>query len=114
MNLILQPNNVRNTVIADRLVEDRLLNLVTRQPIEEAVIRYHEEPEASPRYTASVHLRIAGPDIHASACDHTLRVAVEKALSEVERQVADRQERRRLKRRSQLQQPATARTGRAW
>lgn len=114
MNLILQPNNVRNTVITDRLVEDRLLHLAARQPIEEAVIRYREEPEASPRYSASVYLRIAGPDIHATACDHTLRVAVEKALCAVERQVADRQARRRFKRRSQLQLPATARTGRAW
>jgi ribosome-associated translation inhibitor RaiA len=114
MNLILQPNNLRNTMITDRLVEDRLLKLATCQVIEEAVVRYREEPEASPRYSASVYLRIAGPDIHATACDHTLRVAVEKALAAVELQVADRQARRRFKRRSQLQQPATARTGRAW
>lgn len=114
MNLILQYNNVRSTATIDRLIEDRLLSLATRQPIEEAVVRFREEPEASPRYSASVYLRIAGPDIHTSECDHTLRVAVEKALATIERQVADRQERRRLRRSSRLQMPVTVRTGRAW
>lgn len=114
MNLILQSNKVHGTRIIDRLIEDRLVNLATHQPVEEAVVRLREEQEASPRYSASIYLRIAGPDIHATACDHTLRVAVEKVLAAVERQVADRQRRRRLRHRSRLQHPGTTRTGRAW
>jgi hypothetical protein len=57
---------------------------------------------------------VPGPDIHAVACDHTLRVAVQKALDAVEGQVAVRQGRRQARRRSRLQLSSATRTGRGW
>jgi ribosome-associated translation inhibitor RaiA len=85
--------------------------LAVRQRLEEAVIHLGEERDASPRFRASVLLRIPGPDIHAVASDHTVRVAVEKALDAVEAQVVSRQGRRVARRR---RQPLLAGGGRAW
>lgn len=90
MNLQLQPGNTRASARIDRLIETRLIALAGRQRLDEAVVRLSDHREASPRYEARVYLRVPGPDIHAVACDHTLRVAVEKALAAVERQVAAR------------------------
>jgi len=114
MKLTLKPNNARTTAALEQLIENRLLALSDHQLIEEAVVKISDEPEASPRFQASILIHIAGPDIHAATCDHTLLVAVEKALASVENQVFARQAQRRTRRRSQLQQPATPRTGRAW
>jgi ribosome-associated translation inhibitor RaiA len=114
MNLILQPGNTRTSVALDHLIESRLVALAERQHIDEAVVRLNDDREGSPRYQASILIRVPGPDIHAVACDHTLRVAVQKAMVAVEEQVVARQARRRQRLRSQVQQTATARTGRAW
>lgn len=114
MNLILQPGNTRASVALDHLIESRLVALAARQRIEEAVVRLNDHPEGSPRYQASILLRVPGPDIHAVACDHTLRVAVQKAMTAVEEQVAARLARRRQRLRRQLLQTAPARSGRAW
>jgi ribosome-associated translation inhibitor RaiA len=114
MNLILQPGNTRTSVALDHLIESRLVALAERQRIDEAVVRLSDHREGSPRYQASILVRVPGPDIHAVACDHTLRVAVQKVLAAVEEQVVERQARRRRRLRSQLQQTAPARTGRAW
>jgi ribosome-associated translation inhibitor RaiA len=114
MHLILQPGNTRSSAALDYLIEARLTALAERQRIEEAVIRLNEHREASPRFHVGITLRVPGPDIHVGACDHTLRVAVEKALSAVEAQVDARLGRRRARRRSQLQLSRAARTGRSW
>ena len=114
MNLILQHGNVHCPVAIVRLVESRLLALGARQRIEEASVRLTDAPEASPRFQASILIRVPGPDIHATACDHTVRVAVEKALAAVEAQVGARKGRRHQRQRSQLQLSTAARTGRAW
>ena len=68
----------------------------------------------SPRYQASILIRVPGPDIHAVACEHTLRMAVQQALDAVEGQVEARQGSRRARRRSQLQLSSAARIGRGW
>ena len=114
MNLILQPGNTRGSVALDYLIETRLIALADRQRIEEAVVRLNDNREGSPRYQASITIRVPGPDIHAVACDHTLRVAVQKALDAVEAQVAARQGRRQAQRRSRLQLSSATRTGRSW
>jgi ribosome-associated translation inhibitor RaiA len=114
MNLILQPGNTRSSAALDHLIESRLIALADRQRIEEAVVRLADHREGSPRYQARIMIRVPGPDIHAVACDHTLRVAVQKALDAVEGQVAARQGRRQARRRSQLQLSSATRTGRAW
>ena len=114
MNLILQPGNTRSSAALDHLIESRLIALADRQRIEEAVVRLHDHPEGSPRFQASIMIRVPGPDIHAVACDHTLRVAVQKALDAVEGQVAARRGRRHARRRSRLPLSSAARTARGW
>ena len=111
MNLILQPGNTRSSAALDYLIESRLIALADRQRIEEAVVRLKDNREGSPRYEASILIRVPGPDIHAVACDHTLRVAVQKALVAVESQVAARQG-RRLHRRRELALSVGAHSGR--
>jgi ribosome-associated translation inhibitor RaiA len=114
MNLILQPGNARSSAALDYLIETRLIALAERQRIEEAVIRLNDHREASPRFHVGIMIRVPGPDIHVVARDHTLRVAVEKALAAVEAQVDARLGRRRARRRSQLQLSGAMRTGRSW
>lgn len=114
MNLIIQHGNVRFSLALERLIENRLTALAARQRIEEAIVRLSDEREASPRYQANVKIRIPGPDIHAIGCGHTARDSVQKALAAIEAQVDARNGRRRQRLRSNLQLPATARTGRAW
>ena len=100
MNLLFQPGNTRTTAGLDRMIEARLIALAERLRVDEAVVRLNDHREASPRYTAYISLRVPGPDIHAVVCDHTLRVAVAKALAAVERQVTARRERRLRRRRA--------------
>lgn len=114
MNLILQPGNTRSSVALDALIESRLIVLSDRQRIEEAVVRLNDHREGSPRYQASILIRVPGPDIHAVACEHTLRMAVQQALDAVAGQMEARQGRRRARRRSRLQLSSAARIGRGW
>lgn len=111
MKLILRHGNVRPSVALDRLIENRLLALGERQRIEEAVVRLSDDREASPRFQASVFVRVPGPDIHAAACDHTVGVAVRKMLAALEAQVAARQGRRRARQRPDVPVSRSARTG---
>ena len=99
MKLLLHHGNIRPSPSIERLVERRLLALSTRQRIEEAVVRFADERESSPRFQVSVLLRVPGPDIHATASDHTVRVAVEKALAAAAAQVDSRLGRRSSRRR---------------
>lgn len=114
MNLILHHRQVRRADAVPALVERRLSALSRTHRIEQAIVRLHDEYEASPRFQASVYLRVPGPDIHATGCDHTIRVAVEKALRAAEAQLAARAGRRRQRRKSNLQLPPVGRTGRVW
>jgi hypothetical protein len=49
--------------------------------IEHARIRLAYDYEASPRYRASAHLVIPGPDLHSEAVDHTARTALAKLFA---------------------------------
>jgi ribosome-associated translation inhibitor RaiA len=114
VNLIIHHRQVRRAAAVPALVERRLGALSHAHRIEQAVVRLHDEHEASPRFQASVYLRVPGPDIHATGCDHTIWVAVEKALRAAEAQLAARAGRRRQRLKSNLQLPSVGRTGRAW
>jgi ribosome-associated translation inhibitor RaiA len=113
VKLILSHGNVRPSLALDRLIENRLLALGERQRIEEAVVRLADEREASPRFRASILVRVPGPDIHAAACDHTVGVAVRKMLAALEAQVAARQGRRLARQRPDLPVSRAGRTVRA-
>lgn len=114
MNLIIYHRQVHCPGSVPALVERRLGALARTHRIEQAEVRLHDEPEASPRFQASVYLRVPGPDIHATGCDHTVAVAVEKALRAVESQLAARAVRRLQRQRGPLHLSPVVRTGRAW
>jgi ribosome-associated translation inhibitor RaiA len=114
VNLIIHHRQVRRAATVPALVERRLGALSRSHRIEQAVVRLHDEHEASPRFQASIYLRVPGPDIHATGCDHTIAVAVEKALRAAEAQLSARAGRRRQRLKRNLQLPPVARTGRVW
>ncbi len=114
VNIVLQSRHARYPQDAARLLEDGLLELAARYRAEEAVVQLVDEKDASPRFRVAIFLRLPGPDIHASACDHTVTVAARKALRLVEAQLAARADRRRRRRRSNLQHSSEPRTGRSW
>ncbi len=114
MNIILQARHSRYPLSVSTLLEESLLALGERCRAEEAIVRLTDEREASPRYQVVISVRLPGPDLHASGCDHTVAVAARKALRVLETQIEARAGRREQRRRSNLQVPATARTGRSW
>jgi hypothetical protein len=114
VNIILQSRHARYPQHAARLIEDRLLALAARSRAEQALVRLVDAPEASPRFQVAIFVRLPGPDIHASACDHTVTVAAHKALRLVEAQFDARADRRTRRRRDALRPAAKPRPGRAW
>ncbi len=68
MKLTIQPGNTRRSAALEFLIESRLIALADRQRIEEATVRFTDHQEGSPRYPASIQLRVPGPDLHAVAC----------------------------------------------
>ena len=114
MNIILQSRDTHYPHAIARLLEERLLALGENHRLEEAVVRLTDAREASPRYQVAIFVRLPGPDLHASGCDHTVAVAARKALGLLEDQLVARASRRQQRRRSNLQHSPAARTGRAW
>jgi ribosome-associated translation inhibitor RaiA len=114
VNLILQARHARYPEPTARLIEDRLLALGERCRAEQATVRLVHERDASPRFQVLIEVRLPGPDVHASACDHTAAVAAQKALRLIESRLAVRADRRSQRRRSNRQLSAAPRTGRAW
>lgn len=114
MNIILQARHTRYPHSVSTLLEESLLALGERCRAEEAMVRLTDAREASPRFEVVISLRLPGPDLHVSGCDHTIAVAARKALRALEAQLESRAGRREQRRRSNLQVPATARTGRSW
>lgn len=114
MNIVLLSRQARYPYTVARLLEERLLALVERCRAEEAVVRLTDEREASPRYQVAIFVRLPGPDLHATGCDHTVGVAVRKALRLLEAQLAGRASRRLQRRRSNFRLSSAARTAHAW
>lgn len=114
VNILLQSRHTQFPPALSRLLEHRLLALGEAWRADEAVVRLSDQREASPRYQASIFLRVPGPDLHASGCDHTPGVAVRKALQSLEAQLAARAGRREQRRRSNLQHSSGSRLGRSW
>jgi hypothetical protein len=94
MRFVLQHVNVRPADRLDLWVQRRIHDLLPLIDIEEARIRLEYRAEASPRYHASAHLVIPGPDVRAEVVDHTARTALEKLLAELGARAIDRVERR--------------------
>lgn len=114
MNLILQSRQTRYPQAVAHLLEERLLALAVRCRAEEAIVHLTDERESSPRYKVAIFVRLPGPDIHATGCDHSASVAARKALRLLESQLAARAGRRLQRRRSNLQQSSATRRAHAW
>jgi ribosome-associated translation inhibitor RaiA len=114
MNLLLHSHHTSYPAPTARLLETELLELAGRYRAEEIVVRLTDEREASPRYHVTIFVRLPGPDVHVSATDHTAAVAARKAIRLLENCLVARADRRRQRRRSNLQHSSAARTGRAW
>ena len=99
MNLILHSHHVRCLAGVMRLLEHRIAALARQSRLELVQVRLNERPGASPRYEATIDVRLPGPDLHAGGCDHTIDTAVHKALQALEAQFAFRVA--RLRRRTQ-------------
>lgn len=94
MHLVIRPTTLRcPRPVLDR-VQRRLATLARSQRIEEATLRVSEESERSPRFTATLALRVPGPDVHAEGRDHTPGTAVQRALTSIERQLLGRKQKR--------------------
>jgi ribosome-associated translation inhibitor RaiA len=65
-------------------VEERLAGIGERRRIDEAIVKVTRHPEASPAWEIFIHLVTPGPDLTATARDHTLAAAFAKNLAGLE------------------------------
>lgn len=97
------------------MIENNLHVLGELIPISHAEVELNKQPETTPRFRVSALLAVPGPDIHAVACDHTLRAALQKLVSNLKKQFQRRVARRdlRLRNREQFRSVARLRTSAA-
>ena len=94
-----------------RWLEESLEELQARVPVSVAVAVLDRTRDGDPPYTVRVHLAVPGPDIHAEACDHTLRAAWRKVRTNLERQITQRKRRQEAGASGQLRTRAKVRGG---
>ena len=82
----------------------QLEGLHSLTPVSIADVRIERQQGASPSIQAYVHLAVAGPDIHATACDHTIQTVWLKVIKNLKRQIEGRKTKQeaRHKRTSEL------------
>ena len=106
MKLTLQHFDIRSTDVLDTLVEERILALQPRLHIDEASVRLERHRGTSPAFRVQVHVVTPGPDVLAEGCDHTIRAAIEKVLTELELKINGRALQRMRRVRGNCQAPA--------
>ena len=109
MKLITRHLNVRSTDELDSLVEERILAFEARLQIDEARVRLECRWEESPPYRVAIQLIIPGPDLLAEGCDHTIRAAIGKAVTDLDGKLRERVRKPLRRLRSNLQAPAVRR-----
>ena len=112
MKLITQHHNLRSTDELDSLVEERILTFEPRLQIDEAWVRLECQWEESPACCVAIRLVTPGPDLQAEGCDHTIRAALGKAVTDLEDKLRERSRKPRRRLQSNLQAPAARRMGR--
>jgi hypothetical protein len=70
--------------VSETSVADRLAGLGERRRIDEAIVKVTRHAEASPPWEIFIHLVTPGPDLTATARDHTLVAAFAKNIAELE------------------------------
>jgi ribosome-associated translation inhibitor RaiA len=111
MKITVQHKNMRSYHDLDSLIEERILSLESRLQIDEANVSLECRCEASPPFSARIHLVTPGPDVVAESQDHTIRAAIDEAIAELENKISDRFEKRRRRLRSNLQKSGPMRMG---
>jgi len=71
-------------------LEQELERLHSLMPVSAAHVRLERQQDASPSFQAYVHLSVSGPDIHATASDHTIQTVWLKVIKNLKRQIAGR------------------------
>ena len=85
---------------------DRLHRLI---PVSAADVVLEQQRDNAPACRAQVHLAVSGPDLHATARDHTLEAAWLKVAGNLRRQIERREARKQLRLKSHRQPPLMAR-----
>lgn len=83
----------------DSSVRQKLSKLGTLVRIEAADVTLERNPEASPAFSAKVHLVIPGPDLVAEEKDHTPLATLNKVIAKLARQIRHRKQKLASRRR---------------
>jgi ribosome-associated translation inhibitor RaiA len=83
--------------VSNRPFDRHLEHLGRLIPISSAQVLLERQPNAAPAFSVSVDLAVPGPDIHATARDHTLAAAVLKVAHRLEEQIEARKNRQQLR-----------------
>lgn len=86
MKIDVRLSGMQNSGVVDALLENNLHALHLLVPISSAQVVLERQHAAAPAFRASAHLAVPGPDIHATACDHTLLAAWRKLVGNLKRQ----------------------------
>ena len=113
MNIQYRICGLNNKGGLEPLIEKDLHDLSQLIPISHAEVVLEKQTDAAPPFLVSALLAVPGPDIHAVACDHTLRAAWQKLSDEINKQFQHRVTHRALRRhdRDQFRMMDRQRTG---
>jgi len=94
-------------------LEQQLEALHSLIPVSAADVRLERQQDASPSFQAYIGLAVAGPDIHATASDHTIQAVWLKVIRNLKRQIEGRKTKQeaRHKRTSEVRGVASRRAG---
>lgn len=98
MKITLTTSPLNLNEVSTDWVEERLAAVGERRRIDEAIVKVTRHTEASPPWEIFIHLVTPGPDLTATARDHTLAAAFAKNLAELE-DILDAREAKRARRR---------------
>lgn len=109
MKINVQFRGMQNRGGLDSLVEENLRALRLLIPISSAQVVLERQRGAVPTFCVFAHLAVSGPDIHATARDHTLLAAWHKVAGNLKKQFLRRvtQQQLRLKGRGQCRTVAS-------
>lgn len=97
MKLQVQARGIRNHGGLDLLIEQSLNALRRLIPISTARVVLEQQRDTSPVYHVFAHLAVPGPDVHATASDHTLLAAWRKLAEKLTHQFQLRTARQQLR-----------------
>jgi ribosome-associated translation inhibitor RaiA len=78
-----------------RLVQAQLGGLENSHDVSNAQVVLEHRCDATPAWSARVHLEVPGPDLRAEARDHTVEAAWRKVVADLRGQIGRRLDRRR-------------------